>query len=282
VLSVIKLKMKNKILFIISLLLFFSCSELPERKKAVPLIRYPSKKMVAQELTVNDTIVLDMKLSNKVIKVFSQKDGAVINSELKHFVPQFLDTSTLILAIDNQNEFIRLRRLKSDLSGALSSAAAQEGIKYSGELKMLLLSLSLDNLLPRVDSDKFSREFTVWFKSQPFYKLYEQASFIEEGMKDYFFINEKPVLLKKMYVRNGQKVEKGDLLFEFIDNSGFLTYKAGVKFSKDDIIKITDRVSGEELDDYIIKDGSVSITRKITTNPPDLIKINVILKTSLS
>ncbi|MBN9294742.1 MAG: hypothetical protein J0G96_12265 [Flavobacteriia bacterium] len=273
--------MKNKILFIISLLLFFSCSESQNKKKHAP-DAVSAKEESPKELAVNDTVVLDMKLSDKVIKVFSKKDGTVINSELKRFIPQFLDTSTLILAIDNQNEFIRLRKLKSDLSNALSLAATQEGAKYSGELKMLLSSLSLDNLLPRVDSEKFPREFTVWFKNQSFYKLYEQASSTEEGMKDYFFINEKPVLLRKMYVRSGQKVEKGELLFEFIDNSGFLTYKTGIKFNKGDIIKVTDQVSGEELNDYIINDGSVSITRKNTTNPPDLIKINVILKTSLS
>lgn len=273
--------MKNKLLFIISLLLFFSCSESPEKEKAVP-DTVSAKEEDSIELTANDTVTLDMKLSDKVIKVFSQKDGVVIDSELKRFVPQFLDTSTLILAIDNQNEFIRLRKLKSDLSKALSFATTQKETEYSDELKMLLSSLSLDNLLPQVDSEKFSREFTVWFKSQSFNKLYEQASFIEEGMKDYFFINEKPVLLRKIYVQNGQKIKKGDLLFEFIDNQGFLTYKVETRFNKNDIIKVIDRISGDELNDYIINGGYVSVSRKITINALDLIKVSVILKNGLS
>lgn len=185
-----------------------------------------------------DTLKVVFHLENKIHTVFAQKSGRIIKSELNTFSPQALDSSVLIAAIDNRKEFIELRRLKIRLIDDLNSQHIHVK-EDSVDFLNFKTSLRVDNLLPELNSNRFSPSFINWFQQQSFYPLFENIRAYEAGMDQYFYINHQPVYLNKVYLRKGQVIQKGEKLYNYVEKTKYMTFSTDCPINNSaDIVEI--------------------------------------------
>src|SRR5690606_6611508 len=134
---------------------------------------------VVESVETTDTLQLDLTLQNKVFKVYAKKSGLIDETELSHFGTQKIDTSALILAIDNKEEFLKLKEQKNMLLTRLKEKTNGVSTELQEDLSYFITTLKPNTLLPEIDSDKFSDKFISWFKAQDSYKYYVKAREIE-------------------------------------------------------------------------------------------------------
>lgn len=227
---------------------------------------------------INDTILVELSLVNRIHKVYAKKSGKIIHSELSDFSARKVDTSTLIMSIDNRDDFVQLRDLKKILLLDLENSNPDIRNQYDRDFEIFNEAFRLDNLLPEINSERFSVGFISWFKKQSLYtNLYMQAKKLEDDMIDYFYVNQSPIFLSKVNVRMGDYVKKGSVLYEYMTDD-MLIYQGGFDFSADEIQALLDATTNTAVNNYTIKDKRLIIKNKVKKNYTNTLLVKVVLK----
>ncbi len=248
-----------------------------EQKELLPKAKeIESQTIIPKE--INDTVLVELTLVNGVHKVYAKKSGKIINSELIDFNSRKIDSSTLIMSIDNREDFIKLRDLKKTILVDFENSSPVIKDQYSKDFEIFRSAFRLDNLLPEINSERFSSGFITFFKSQTLYtNLYIQAKEIEDEMVDYFYVNESPIFLDKVYVKKGDFVKKGSLLYTYLTDSK-LIYQGKLTISPDEIQAIIDAKTGKEIKDYTIKNTMITLTDKLKGRYANSLLVKVVVR----
>lgn len=262
---------------VIMMFLLVACKE-NQPKNTVESKQKPTiiEDRVVEAIETTDTLQLDLTLQNKVFKVYAKKSGLIAETELSHFGTQKIDTSALILAIDNKEEFLKLKEQKNMLLTRLKEKANAINTELHEDLNYFITILKPNTLLPEIDSDKFSEKFISWFKAQDTYKYYVKAREIENGMEDFFYLNETPVYITSFYVKKGAFVKKGDLLYEYITDFD-LIYSGVIWPDNLPIKKVMSAKQNKEIK-YTLNKGKISVQRKLANDVDKTLPVKVVLQ----
>lgn len=211
------------------------------------------------------TIDLRLQLINTVYSVRSEVEGEILHSELKTFQPQLIDSSTLLLSVDNREDFIRLRSQKLALVAELKKAEEQMPETIKDEIHNFVSLLKVDNLLPGLNPNKFSADFIQWFTKQPFYLMYKEILLSEEKMATYFFMNDTAIVLKTIHARVGTKVRKNQVVYRYLKQKPFLNFRADFPYSESEIGKVEMISPNIEKFQYRVKDGRIIVSLPMKT-----------------
>lgn len=264
--------------------LTFSCTHKTELPNEKPVdIQFEKEIGSVQEDKDIQSLIYEysLKRTNPVITVKSKVEGEIINSELNQYNSQLVDSSTLLLSIDNKTAFIAIREGKLRLIEELKNEQNKVEAKLYADYQDFSGLIQTDNLLPRLSAERFSIDFINWFQQSKIYKnTYLHVQEMEAKMADYFYVNEEPIYLLDINVRKGTYVKKGQQLYRYMLPTKDIKYEISVPFNKEDVSEI------QLLDDLKEKKFIYHIeNRKLTIVLPftkavslDEIKAKVVLK----
>lgn len=230
-----------------------------------------------------DTVFIELSLTNKIFDVYSKVEGKVIDSELNSTLPQVLDTSTLIVAIDNRQSFLKIRAEKIKLRNEMKNFEAKLSDRMKLDFDKCLALIQNDNFLPEINTSEFSIDFVDWFKSQTFFSQYEKAKKLEMEMEDYFYLNEKPIYLNKVLAKKGDLIQKRTVLYRYLLKEP-IVYMSDKKvfFDGKDSFKLYESDSDAELKEFRVANGRIIFREKFQKELNKLKKVYVVFKKAVS
>lgn len=166
------------------IIVLFSCKESVPKEKEIPNEIQKESSAVTIPPVENDTILLTLRLQNKIQTVYALEKGRVLTSELATFTAQKLDSTSLLLSLDNKEAFLKLRKLKLEL---IEEIERTNNLELKEELQRFREAIILDNIMPELVSERFSSDFIKWVQKHKMYTLYKEAILIESTMSNYFF-----------------------------------------------------------------------------------------------
>lgn len=274
--------MKNTIVIVFCFLLtLIGCNESRPSEKKSEKEKPMNKAYSIDKEYVNDKVELSLQLESKMINVYSKVAGMIQDSELKNNNAQWVDSTTIIVAIDNRENFLKLKKEKTILKEELIKS--RESLKKDmwEDLDKCLGLVRSDNLLPEISTTEFSKEYVNWFKDQSFYKDYLQAMSTENSMNNYFYLNETSVYLSKLYVKKGDYVKKNQLLYSYLSERA-LVYSAVIDFRKEDIDRVIEGNTRKAITNFTVKDGRLVVIENARGEVLKSKNVHVYLKKTIS
>lgn len=274
--------MKNTIVIVFCFLLtLIGCNESRPSEKKSEKEKPMNKAYSIDKEYVNDKVELSLQLESKMINVYSKVAGMMQDSELKNNNAQWVDSTTIIVAIDNRENFLKLKKEKTILKEELIKS--REFLKKDmwEDLDKCLGLIRSDNLLPEISTTEFSKEYVNWFKDQSFYKDYLQAMSTENSMNNYFYLNETSVYLSKLYVKKGDYVKKNQLLYSYLSERA-LVYSAVIDFRKEDIDRVIEGNTRKAITNFTVKDGRLVVIENARGEVLKSKNVHVYLKKTIS
>lgn len=274
--------MKNTIVIVFCFLLtLIGCNESRPSEKKSEKEKPMNKAYSIDKEYVNDKVELSLQLESKMINVYSKVAGMMQDSELKNNNAQWVDSTTIIVAIDNRENFLKLKKEKTILKEELIKS--RESLKKDmwEDLDKCLGLIRSDNLLPEISTTEFSKEYVNWFKDQSFYKDYLQAMSTENSMNNYFYLNETSVYLSKLYVKKGDYVKKNQLLYSYLSERA-LVYSAVIDFRKEDIDRVIEGNTRKVITNFTVKDGRLVVIENARGEVLKSKNVHVYLKKTIS
>lgn len=213
------------------------------------------------DFSKHDTIEISATLLNEIHRKYANVAGQIFQSDLLNFKSQIIDSSALIIAIDNRSAFKDLRKLKVELTNNLKDIIVKGSDFDTGlimELNTLKDLITMDNLLPDISGGTFSSILLKVLQKANFIEKYNSVLAKEDEMSNYFIINEQPIYINKFHVREKQFVAKNQLLYEYLDYSKELFYEIRVTDS-DGIVDVLDS-KNRSIKKYKINGNKIVVT----------------------